>query len=486
MKPMTIFTRLVIGNIIILVLILGMGALVSYDLMRLQSLNRDILGRQQESLAGTEQIEENFQRLVSFDEKFFVTRDRDYFNRFNQQKILVDNAFKTLYPFLETIGQKSGFDRTVNSFQAYLAWFTANAKPVTEDTVPEFDTLSRQRGPMKVRVLTGLMAMEAATRSLVTRKTERSGEMTRQIFFITVVTTLLTVFTGMMITLINTRSVRNAVGRLQVQTRDISRGRFEEIKNIQGPKEIQDLADHFNLMCRRLSELDELKADFINHVSHELRTPMTSIKEAAVMLSKGYYANQPQKQSQLFELINGECARLLNSVMRLLDFSKMEAGKMEYRKDPVQLPDVLRKSILRLAPLAQKKKISLEFEPPRSDLPRICGDEDRMIEVMDNLIGNGLKFTPEGGTVTVDCRLEGQGDILKVRVTDDGPGIALDHLEKIFYKFNQIDCDQNTRMGTGLGLSISKYIISAHGGDIWAENVEAGGTRVSFTLPASS
>ncbi len=484
MKPLTIFTRLVIGNVIILVLILGMGTLVSYDLMGLQAVNKDILTRQQESLAGNERMIDGFELLIRFDEKFFVTGDQDYFNRFNEQKESLNQEFKTLYPLLETIEQKSKFDGSMNVFQAYLAWFNANAAPGNAGPNAEFDALSRQRGPFKEAVISKLAAMETATRRLINQKTRRSGEMTRQIFVVTVLTTLLTFFTGILITLINTRSIKNSVNRLRKKTQEIAQGRFEEIQTINGPKEIQDLALQFNTMCRRLSELDELKADFISHVSHELRTPMTSIKEAALMLTKGYYTDQPEKQNQLFNLIHNECGRLLKSVMRILDFSKMEAGKMEYRKREILLPDVLRKSILKLAPLARKKRIILEFSPPRPDLPSISGDEDRMIEVLDNLIGNAIKFTPERGKVRVDCLAEKGG--LRVNVTDNGPGIALEHLENIFYKFKQIDNDLNTRMGTGLGLCISKYIISAHGGDIWAENTKKGGTRVSFTLPAFS
>jgi len=488
MKPLTIFTRLVIGNIVILALVLGLGASVSYDLLQLQAMNQDIITRHQESLSGNQGLIDAFERLVQFDQKVFASRDLDYLNRFNKQKKILEQKFKDLYPLLETIKQKSDFDNSINVFQAYLAWFNANAASVAQgktDSPFEFDILSGQRGPMKQKVITNLNAMLGSTRNLINQKTRRSGEMTRQIFFVTVLTTLLIVLTGIIITTINARSIKKSVNRLQNKTQEIAQGRFEEIQTIKGPKEIQDLAFHFNTMCRRLRELDELKADFINHVSHELRTPVTSIKEAALMLTKGYYSDEPKKQIQLFRLIHKECGRLLNSVMRTLDFSKMEAGKMKYRKGEILLPDVLRKSILRLAPLAQKNKIILEFSPPRPDIPMIMGDEDRMIEVMDNLIGNAIKFTPEGGKVGVDCLTDKKGWVL-IRVTDNGPGIALEHLEKIFYKFRQIDNDLNTRMGTGLGLCISKYIISAHKGKIWAENMKNGGTRISFTLPASS
>ena len=485
MKPLTIFTRLVIGNVIILVLILGMGGVISYDLTRLRALHTDLLTVHQESLSTNETLIDALELLVQFDQKFFATRDPDYYTRFNEQHIIVESEFNTLFPLLDTVEQRYAFDRAINAFQAYLAWFNINARPGDTTAAGNFDILARQRLPLERKVHAHLNAVLSATRQQITRSTKRSGEMAQEIFFVTVATTLLTVLAGIILTLFNTHSIRNSVRRLQHKTQEISAGRFEEIRTMEGPKEIQDLALHFNTMCRRLRELDDLKADFISHVSHELRTPMTSIKEAALMLTKGYYAREPEKQTQLHGLIHDECRRLLGSVMRILDFSKMEAGKMEYQPVIFQMPDLLRSVLLKLAPLARSKGISLEFSPPPSDLPDIRADQDRIIEVLDNLIGNAVKFTPADGRVIVDCRTTESG-VIQVRVTDNGPGIALEHLENIFYKFKQIDADLNPRMGTGLGLCISKYIISAHGGDIWAENTESGGTRVSFTLPVSS
>ncbi|MCD4677204.1 MAG: HAMP domain-containing histidine kinase, partial [Desulfobacula sp.] len=323
-------------------------------------------------------------------------------------------------------------------------------------------------------------------REIIAAKINLSSQMSHQILIITFITTVITVLFGLIVTMVNTRSITKSVTRLQKKTKEIARGRFEEIQTIIGPREIQDLSLHFNSMCRRLKELDSLKADFVSHVSHELRTPVTSIKEASTMLSKGFYADEPEKQNKLFVLIHEECQRLLNSVIRILDYSKMEANRMEYDLIRVNLPDVVRKSILKLAPLSQKKQIVLEFSPPLPGLREVCIDEDRIIEVLDNLIGNALKFTPLQGKVVVSCLSTDSDNNLTVSVEDNGPGIKLEHLEKIFYKFKQIDNGLGTRMGTGLGLSISKYIIKAHGGDIWAQSQYSEGTKIVFTLPAAS
>ncbi len=484
MMPLTIFKRLVIGNIAILSLVLLLGGVVSFNLKQLQILSHEVLVKNQESIFVGERIKDAFELLVQFDEKYFVAGDIDYFNQFTKQKSDLENEFKIFSLLLETKEQKQLFNETVHMFDNYLAWFNKRATPVESKEMTNFDRLLEERIPYIKIISSNLRDILSLTRKIVNEKTKQSGQMTHQVLIVTVITTILTVIVGMIITVLNTRSIKNSVAHLQKRTKEIARGHFEEIHTFKGPKEIQDLALYFNTMCRRLNELDNLKADFISHVSHELRTPLTSIKEASTMLSKGFYKHDPGKQNELLALIHEECQRLLNSIMRILDYSKMEARKMEYQNTRQDLPGILRKSILKLAPLAQKKKILLEFSPPSPDLPCVCVDEDRIIEVLDNIIGNAIKFTPHKGKVEVSCRFLKKEDKLLVAVEDNGPGIRLEHLEKIFYKFKQIDNDLNTRMGTGLGLSISKYIIKAHGGKIWAQSQESNGTTVFFTLPA--
>lgn len=481
--PLTIFKRLVIGNIIILGLVLLLGGATSFNLIRLQRLNSEVVVKNQESIFVGEQLLDSFFELVKLDEKYFVARDKDYLKRFNEKKRGLELEFITLSTLMETKNQQALFAKTYQAYNQYLSWFDnrrAKKKPT------DFDLLLRQRSPLVQAVSDNLKSILFTTRIIVRKKSKLSGQMTDQILMVTIATTLLTLLVGIGITVLNTRSIRNSVSRLQKQTKEISLGRFKQIRKYRGPKEIQDLAQHFNTMCQRLGELDVLKADFINHVSHELRTPLTSIKEASNMLLKGFYDSSPDKQSQLFSLIHDECRRLLRSVMRILDYSKMEAGKMEYQIQPVFMPDLIRKSILKLVPLAQKKNIRLEFTPPESHLPTVQADEDKIIEVLDNLVGNALKFTEPNGKVNLTCTRAKNKKDLKVVVEDNGAGIKLEHLEKIFYKFEQIDKDLNTRMGTGLGLSISKYIIKAHGGKIWAQSIESKGTKISFTLPAVS
>lgn len=483
MIPLTIFKRMVLGNVLILLLVFTLGIVIIFNQTRLQNVTSEIVFKHQESIIVGDRILDSFTSLVKFGEKYFLSKDMDYYNRFLDVNLVLEKDFITFQGLMGTDEQKDLLIESLAAFNGYLVWFEENASKIQTGETINMDFFSKESGPLINTTARTLEKIFAITRGIITGKTNLSRQMSYQILIVTLITTVLTVFFGIIITIFNTRSITKSIAQLQKKTKEIARGHFEEIQTIKGPKEIQDLSLHFDAMCRRLKELDSLKADFVSHVSHELRTPITSIKEASTMLSKGFYSQEPRKQTELFSLIHEECNRLLNSAMRILDYSKMEAKQMEYHCIRLSLPDVIRKSILKLAPLSQKKQITLEFSPPQPDLPEVSIDEDRIIEVLDNLIGNALKFTLANGKVVISCLAAEPGENLMVTVEDNGPGIKLEHLKKIFYKFKQIDNGLGTRMGTGLGLSISKYIIKAHGGDIWAQSQYSKGTKISFTLP---
>jgi two-component system sensor histidine kinase GlrK len=161
----------------------------------------------------------------------------------------------------------------------------------------------------------------------------------------------------------------------------------------------------------------------------------------------------------------------------------MEAKMMDYQLKESDLLPVLQKSLLKLAPIAQRKKIELELKPP-DKLPYARIDEDRISQLMENLIGNALKFSAEGGKVVLSINVKNYGTrVLEVAVKDTGCGIPKENLERIFDRFKRIDRGRGTQRGTGLGLSIAKHIIADHGGKIWAQSKIGQGSTFFFTLP---
>lgn len=234
---------------------------------------------------------------------------------------------------------------------------------------------------------------------------------------------------------------------------------------------------------RKLQELDRLKSDFISIVSHELRTPLTSIKAfAELIIMKPHMPDE--RRLRLLKIINSETDRLARLINDMLDLTKIESGKMSWHISRLSIEDVIHTSVAGIQPLADAKglHVSTNIEPY---MPQIRGDRDRLIQVMTNIISNSIKFTPQGGSIRINARLERtpRPQIL-VEISDTGVGIPKEELGSIFDKFRRTgDLLTSSAEGSGLGLSISRLIVEHHGGDIWANSDLGYGSTFTFTLP---
>jgi two-component system sensor histidine kinase GlrK len=250
---------------------------------------------------------------------------------------------------------------------------------------------------------------------------------------------------------------------------------------VQSPPEIAELAAAIDSMCEKLQELDRLKADFFASMSHELRTPLTSIKEGTGLLLDGVGGATTEKQQKLLGIITEESNRLISLVNTFLDLSKMEAGMMHYDFESAHIEPLIKRALAEITPLREAKQIQLESALDGS-MPAVRIDPERILQVLRNLMGNAVKFTPKGGRVSISTKT--RDGIIEVSVKDSGPGIPAESLGSIFEKFSQgTHASANNRQGTGLGLAIAKNIITSHGGNIWAESQLGGGSKFVFVLP---
>jgi signal transduction histidine kinase len=234
---------------------------------------------------------------------------------------------------------------------------------------------------------------------------------------------------------------------------------------------------------KKLKEIDKVKSDFISIVSHELRTPLTSIKaftELILMKPKML----PEKRDKLLQIINNESDRLARLINDILDLTKIEAGKLSWHITRVSLRDIIQTSVSGIQSLADNKSLIIGVSIPEP-LPLFFGDRDRLIQVITNMLSNSIKFTPQGGRITVVARLEeSPKPQIVVTVSDTGIGIPSNDLELIFEKFRRSgDILTNNGQGTGLGLAITRQIVEYHGGTVWAESTLGQGSIFTFTLP---
>ena len=229
--------------------------------------------------------------------------------------------------------------------------------------------------------------------------------------------------------------------------------------------------------------IDKMKSDFIGLVSHELRTPLTSIIGFVSFILDGKAGPINDRQRNSLERVERQSKRLAALISDLLDVSRIESGRIQMEREPVPLGQVVRHRIEEIRPQAESKKIVIDTQLPE-DLPTVVGDEARLGQVVTNLVGNAIKFTPENGRITI--KLSREGSLVRAQFIDTGPGIPEDEQSKIFDKFYQVS-DIHTRQqgGSGLGLAITKSIIEAHGGMIWLRSTAGRGSNFQFALPIS-
>jgi two-component system sensor histidine kinase VicK len=225
--------------------------------------------------------------------------------------------------------------------------------------------------------------------------------------------------------------------------------------------------------------IDRERREFVANVSHELRTPLTTMRSYLEALSDGAWQD-PNIAPNFLSVAQDETERMIRLVNDLLQLSKMDSTEYHLMKDWVDFTEFFNRIIDRFE---MSKEQNVTFKRAFSKKSRFIEiDEDKITQVLYNIISNALKYSPEGGTITY--RLRERGDMLEVSVSDQGMGISKENVDKIFDRFYRVDKARSRKMGgTGLGLAIAKEMIQAHGGDIWAKSEEGKGTTIYFTLP---
>jgi len=229
-----------------------------------------------------------------------------------------------------------------------------------------------------------------------------------------------------------------------------------------------------------LSKLNMLKSEFVSTVSHELRTPLTTMKEFAMILLDEIPGKLNEQQREYLDIIDGNISRLSRLINNLLDISRIEAHKVELKRELVDIVELAGKTSYSFKPFAMSKKLEIRCGFPKNNI-QLYIDKDRINQVFVNLINNALKFTNEG---YVEISILDKGKSVECTVSDTGIGISEEDLTRIFSKFAQFGRISGPgEKGTGLGLAISKGIIELHQGKLWVESKLGHGSRFIFTLP---
>jgi histidine kinase len=286
------------------------------------------------------------------------------------------------------------------------------------------------------------------------------------------------VLVALLVSFFLSRRIVAPIQTLTAASQSIAEGHYDERVAVNGSDEIAQLALHFNQMAAQLEQVESMRRQLIGDVSHELRTPLTAIKGSMEGLMDGVLPANDETYRQ----IHAEAERLNRLVNDLQELSRVEARAYELDLRSLDVSSIIHSVTKRLSPQFESKRITLDLDL-QTRLPHILADEDRAIQVLTNLTGNALQYTPEGGKIKISAKQS--KDEIQISVQDTGVGIPPEQLNNIFDRFYRVDKSRSRQAGggSGIGLTVARALVEAHGGRIWAESAGEGkGSTFTFSL----
>jgi len=485
---LTIFKRLFLGFFILLLAVTAIGVYATLKLDQLNQIIDSVSSVDTETIRLVNNLKGNLLTQRKFDKMYAVSQDQDFQHQYLEAEKYIQRDLAQASLITDKLQIEKLLSEVRRLYDQYLA-IVENEGELIEGN-QEYDTAKYEEekeeisGEMIRRLEDVLILSEKSMSS----KIEASEEIGSQTLRVVAVITILSVILGILIAYFNSRTINRPLIHLIQGTKEIARGKFDEHITIGSPPEIHELANAFNHMCDRLKELDEMKADLIAHISHEFRTPLAVMREAVSLHRECLHTGPIEKQQKLLSIIEEESERLILSVKKVLDLSRMEAGMDTCQIEKNSMSQLIEASVVKIRPIAERRNIAL-VKSLDENLPAAAMDMEKIGQVLDNLLDNAIKFTPKGGKTSIRATLRnGMGsenpakvpqDFIEVAVEDTGIGIPEESIDNIFDKFNKLH-----EKGTGLGLYIARQIIRAHGGEIWVKSENNSGSTFFFTVPA--
>jgi PAS domain S-box-containing protein len=277
----------------------------------------------------------------------------------------------------------------------------------------------------------------------------------------------------------------DAQGRIKAIIETVTSVEYKQkraaLANFMDITELKRAEEELEEKSRELEAASRAKSEFLAGMSHEVRTPLNAVIGFSELMLDGVAGEINDEQRDCLSDILSSGQHLLTLINDILDLSKVEAGKMEFRLENLDLVDVISNAAPTVKPMLNDKKHTLEVSVEEG-LPQVRADENRLRQILLNLLSNAIKFTPPGGKLAI--KASRKGDQCQVRVVDNGLGIKKEDQERIFEVFTQAEAlPDESRKGTGLGLTLTRQLVEAGGGRIWVESEYGKGSEFIFTLP---
>ncbi|MCL2372315.1 MAG: HAMP domain-containing histidine kinase [Defluviitaleaceae bacterium] len=303
-----------------------------------------------------------------------------------------------------------------------------------------------------------------------------------EMYRLTIMSLVIVGFIASIFIYLSSRAISKPLRKINAAAAVIAGGNFEErIPVRHTSNEIDQLAESFNSMAESLQEQEKIRRVFIANISHDIRSPLTSMRGFLTAMQDGTIT--PSQQPRYLEIVLDESERLIKLSNNIMDINLVQDAEIKLQKTNFDINQLIRNTILGFEARATQKRLMINshFTHPTDT---VNADEDKIRRCLYNLIDNAVKFTQEGGEITIETSITGSSDKVIISVSDNGPGISQEEQKRIFDRFYKGDPSRGEdKMGSGLGLSIVKSFIRAHGENIKLESSPGGGCHFSFALP---
>lgn len=474
---LSLFWRLVLGSLAIVLIVAGVNMYALAQLRQLTALNSELVSRHYPAIESSKRLISSVSIQLRNEKKYLILREATLLQEFDREAEDFQRRLAALLALEESEEGRRLLEQVGRAQLDYGAAVHEQARAAgagyehRRDALigKIMDLLDAYIGLCDVRV--GAVMAESRDRTV------QAETVLQELLLASILLTL--VLAGAA-----SYSVLYPLRRVQQHIHLIGQGDFSSSMPAKAvPQELRELVETVNWMAQRLKELDDLKAEFFSQISHELRTPLASLREGIQLLLDQVAGPLTATQGETLMIMKDSSQRLIQQVSTLLDLSKMEAGMMEYRIASADLKRLADGSVNKVRWLAESKRTPVLIHAPDSRV-WVPMDASRIEQVLDNLLSNALKFSPAGAAVHVSIEPDPAAGGVRVSVKDSGPGIAPEDLPHIFDRFYQGRRQgANAVAGSGIGLALAKKIVDAHRGRIWVESREGTGTTVQFVLP---
>ena len=479
---LSIFWRLVLTSLVIIAVMGGVNLYALIQLKQLTAMSTEMASYHYPAVESAKRLLGSLYAQLNSEKKYMATMDGAFLTNFNEE---VEEFQRSLQLLRSQENSPQGLlllQETGRLLQERLVIFHDEFNRVKAKTLTTVPGYENRRDALLDRMSSSIQSYIDLHEARVSVGVSESRASAVQAEAVIQQLILVALVFGLGLAGIASYTILRPLRELEGHIKQIGQGNFGTPLQINGPTELKDLVDTVNWMGTKLQELDDMKAEFLAHVSHELRTPLASVQEGTHLLLDEIPGPLTQEQRTTLRIMADSSRRLIRLISTILDLSKMEAGMMEYRIVPVDLKRVAEISINKVRLLADSKHVQLLMENAGERI-WVRADAPRIEQVLDNLLSNALKYSPEGGVVKLQMKPEPQAGILEVAVSDTGPGIASDDLPYIFERFYQGRTKaKQSSVGSGLGLALAKRVVEAHRGRIWIESEINKGTTVRFIL----